>query len=87
MLFIEMMTHQVHAAKSLAVFAYGLLYLLEQTDIWSPWLHVLGLKLTRHFPEPPLPSEEKVKSLAIRSWCELEDVFACFGCLCVVPLW
>lgn len=58
----------VHAVKSLAVFAYSLLYLLEQTDIWSPWLHLLGLKLARHFPEPPLPSEEKdqVKSLAIR---------------------
>ncbi|CAE8585243.1 unnamed protein product [Polarella glacialis] len=43
----------VHAANVSAAFGYRLLYLLEQTDAWSPWLHVLGFRLVRHFPEPP----------------------------------
>jgi len=44
----------VHAVNVLASFGYRLLYLLERTDVWSPWLHLLGLRLVRHFPEPPL---------------------------------
>ncbi|CAE7378645.1 PEX12 [Symbiodinium natans] len=59
----------MHAASAGLSFAYRFLYLLEQTGIWSPWLHLLGLRLVRHFPEPPgqLEEEEAGKSLATRA--------------------
>ena len=58
----------VHAAHTALAFAYRLLYLLEQTGIWSPWLHLMGLRLVRHFPEPPdQVQEESEKSLATRA--------------------
>ena len=41
---------------------------MEQSEIWSPALHVLGLKLSRHFPEAPLAEDEvQTLTLAIRS--------------------
>ena len=49
----------VHALDSLLSLSYRMLYLLEQTDTWSPWLHISGLKLARHFPDPPTPGEEE----------------------------
>ena len=48
----------VHSTKALAALGYRVLYLLKQTEFWSPWLHLLGLQLARHFPEPPLPEAE-----------------------------
>ena len=59
---------RVHAAKALVNFGYRLLYLMEQSEIWSPALHVLGLKLSRHFPEAPLAEDEgQTLTLVIRS--------------------
>eukprot|EP00927_Polykrikos_kofoidii_P077756 TRINITY_DN74671_c0_g1_i1.p1 TRINITY_DN74671_c0_g1~~TRINITY_DN74671_c0_g1_i1.p1 ORF type:complete len:380 (+),score=44.61 TRINITY_DN74671_c0_g1_i1:84-1223(+) len=43
----------VHAANSGISVAYKLLYLLGRTEVWSPLLHVAGLRLVRHFPEQP----------------------------------
>lgn len=43
----------VYAAGDLLALGYRLLYLLGRTNTWSPVLHVLGLQLVRHFPEPP----------------------------------
>lgn len=59
----------VHALESLVSLTYRLLYLFEQTDIWSPWLQALNLKLARHFPDPP--SED--------SSMRIQDVFKICG--------
>lgn len=44
-----------HFATHLVALAYRAMYLLGRTAAWSPSLHALGLRLTRHFPEPPPP--------------------------------
>jgi len=57
-----------HTASTGLTFVYRLLYLLEQTGIWSPWLHLLGLRLARHFPDPPNQAQDEAsdKGLAKR---------------------
>ena len=69
---MDLVFHQFYpvvlAAGTGISFAYRLLYLLEQTGIWSPWLHLLGLQLVRHFPEPPPEEEDEAgQSLAARA--------------------
>merc|ERR1711957_735081 len=47
-----------HAAGHAVSMAYQVLYLLGQIDFWSPVLHLLRLRLSRHFPEPPAPGPD-----------------------------
>lgn len=56
-----------HAAGASAGLSYRVAYLLEQTDNWSPWLHILGLRLVRQFPEPPALDDAN-KTRAQRMW-------------------
>jgi len=57
----------VHAAGGSAAMAYQVLYLLGQTDYWSPTLHILRLRVVRHFPEPAQP-DAAPKSRLLRLW-------------------
>jgi len=57
----------MHAASASAGMSYRVAYLLEQTDNWSPLLHVLGLRLVRQFPEPPA-LEDETKTRLQRMW-------------------
>eukprot|EP00930_Biecheleria_cincta_P027207 TRINITY_DN19101_c0_g1_i1.p1 TRINITY_DN19101_c0_g1~~TRINITY_DN19101_c0_g1_i1.p1 ORF type:complete len:367 (+),score=55.43 TRINITY_DN19101_c0_g1_i1:367-1467(+) len=56
----------VHAGHILALFGYRLLYLLERMEVWSPWLHLLGLRLVRHFPDPPASAADKPHNVMAR---------------------
>lgn len=43
----------IHAVGCSLAVAYKVLYLMDQTDVWSPSLHALRLTLVRHMPDPP----------------------------------
>jgi len=57
----------IHACSHATKLGYSLLYLLGRTDVWSPSLHVLGLRMTRHFPEHPSLAQQPQTKLA-RLW-------------------
>eukprot|EP00933_Yihiella_yeosuensis_P041996 TRINITY_DN36432_c1_g1_i1.p1 TRINITY_DN36432_c1_g1~~TRINITY_DN36432_c1_g1_i1.p1 ORF type:complete len:370 (+),score=56.58 TRINITY_DN36432_c1_g1_i1:91-1200(+) len=58
----------VHALHTSLAFAHRLLYLLEVSDVWSPWLRLLGLRLVRHFPQLPVSDENHPQGAARRLW-------------------
>lgn len=43
----------IHASGGLLALAYQMLYLLRRTDVWSPSLHICGLRVIRVLPDPP----------------------------------
>ncbi|CAK0882072.1 unnamed protein product, partial [Prorocentrum cordatum] len=58
----------VHGVSGTVALAYKVLYMLGQTDIWSPSLHLLGLRLVRHFPDPAGLDDAEPKGKLVRIW-------------------
>lgn len=64
----------IHAAASAVGLSYRIGYLLEQTSIWSPSLHMLRLRVVRDFPEPPAQDDPEKTRLQ-----RLQDLASSLG--------
>eukprot|EP00928_Gymnodinium_smaydae_P040701 TRINITY_DN27579_c0_g1_i1.p1 TRINITY_DN27579_c0_g1~~TRINITY_DN27579_c0_g1_i1.p1 ORF type:complete len:367 (+),score=39.82 TRINITY_DN27579_c0_g1_i1:86-1186(+) len=58
----------IHGLVRAVHLIYKVLYLLEQSDVWSPGLHALGLRLVRHFPPPPVAADAAADDASRRGW-------------------
>ncbi|CAD7696295.1 unnamed protein product [Ostreobium quekettii] len=61
----------IHAGYEGSLLAYQVLYLVEKTQCFTPWLHILGLRIVR------APAEDQMRKknrLRMQRWRRIQDI-------------